>query len=397
MTSNWVEKHRPKKFSEIRGQDEAVFKLKNFLQNFRKNQRSKKAIVLHGSPGTGKTTLAHVTAQENGFEIFELNASDFRNKSKLQEILKPAIEQKSLFNDKKIILVDEVDGIAKVDWGGLSEILYLINLTTYPIIITCNDIWDRKFSALRGKSEVVQVREIDYRTMKEILIDILRKENKFISNEILTRIAINAKGDLRAAINDIQAESGLKESSSEEINDRNRETDIFHALRFVFKNKPTHETLRIFDSVKMPLDEILLWVEENVPLEYRGRELAKAINLISKTDIFRRRIYRQQYWRFLVYENFFLSFGVSTSKNPEETKTGFTSYKKPSRILKIWMNNKKQEKRKSIAQKYASFVHIGEKRALSEFPVIKYILKNSGARKELKLTEDEVEYLEKEN
>jgi replication factor C large subunit len=390
---SWTEKYRPNKFFEIKGQEEAVYKVKNFLQSFGKNARGKKAILLHGPPGTGKTTLAHVAAKENGFEIFELNASDFRNKTKLQDSLKPAIEQKSLFKDKKLILIDEVDGITTVDWGGLSEIIQLINSTSYPIIITGNSIWDRKFNTLREKTEIVQLKEINYKTIKEILIDILRKENKFINNEFLTGIAIKAKGDLRAAINDIQTESGINETEISEVGERNKETDIFNALRLVFKGKPTEETIRVFDSVDMPIDEILLWVEENVPAEYKNRELAKAIDLISKTDIFKRRIYRQQYWRFLIYENFFLSFGVSASK--EETKTGFTSYKKPSRILKIWLNNRKNEKKKTIAQKYAHYTHIGEKRALHEFPVIKYILKNPETRKELRLTEDEIEWLDK--
>ena len=81
----------------------------------------------------------------------------------------------------------------------------------------------------------------------------------------------------------------------------------------------------------MPIDEIILWVEENIPAEYQRRELKRAYDLLSKVDIFRKRIYRQQYWRFLVYENILLSYGVSSSK--KDVKPGFTSYKKPTRIL----------------------------------------------------------------
>ena len=162
----------------------------------------------------------------------------------------------------------------------------------------------------------------------------------------------------------------------------------------VFKGKPTESMLHIYDSVNMPLDEIMLWVEENLPAEYKGEELAKAIDSLSKVDIFKRRIYRQQYWRFLVYENAFLSYGISSAK--KTMKTGFTSYKKPTRILKIWLNNQKNMKKKTIAKKYARYTHVGEKRAMKEFPVIKNILaKNEEAQKELRLSEEEIAYLQK--
>ena len=390
----WTEKYRPKNFLEVKGQDETVRKIKNFVEGFnlgKLTKTAKKALILHGGPGTGKTTLVHVTALEFQAEIFELNASDLRNKNKLHEILKPAIEQRSLIKKRKIILVDEVDGISAVDRGGLTELLSLIAISPYPIIITANDIWNKKLSPLRKKSELIKLNEINYGTIKEVLINVLRKENKFLNNDILTEIAIKSKGDLRAAINDIQRESSVTSEKREFIDERNKEGDIFNALKEIFKKKPSKETLEIFDSVKMPIDEIILWMEKNIPVEYQGEELARAFDLLSKADIFKGRIYKQQYWRFLVYENIFLSYGISASKKNE--KIGFTSYQKPDRILKIWLNNRKTEKKKSIAKKYARYVHIGEKRAMREFPMFVSILRKPSVQKELKLSEDEIEYL----
>ena len=51
------------------------------------SSRKKNALILHGPPGVGKTTLAYVASKESNSEIFELNASDFRDKKKLEEIL----------------------------------------------------------------------------------------------------------------------------------------------------------------------------------------------------------------------------------------------------------------------------------------------------------------------
>lgn len=387
----WVEKYRPKKFNEIRGQDLAIEKIQNFLRNFK---FGKKSIILYGPPGTGKTTIAHATANETGAEIFEMNASDFRDKERLQAILKPAIEQKSLEKKWKIILIDEVDGISTLDRGGLSELISLLEKTSYPVIITANDIWDKKFYQLRSKSELVQLKEIEYITIKEILIDILRKERKFIDGNILTNISLKARGDIRAAINDTQSIAHQEKISEIEIDERNKEIDIFKALRTIFKESPKNEMLSLFDSVNMSLDDILLWIEENIPAEYQKEELMKAYDALSRADVFRGRIYKQQYWRFLVYQNIFLSYAISAAK--KEKKAGFTSYKKPTRILKIWMNNQKMANKKTISQKFASHTHIGEKRAMHDFPIIKQILKDESTRKELKLNKNEIAFLDKE-
>ena len=389
--SPWVERHRPKIFSDIKGQDDAIYKIRRFLKEFQL-QKPKKSLILYGPPGIGKTTLAHVIAIETNSEIFELNASDLRDKKRLDEVLKPAIEQKSLMNENKIILVDEVDGISTTERGGLQELLSLIENSNFPVIITANDIWNSKLSPLRKKAELVQLKEVDYKTIKEVLIWILRKEKYFVDNDTLTKIAVKAKGDLRAAINDLQAISRIKDPSKIIFDERNKEVDIFNAMKLIFKGKTTNDTLKIFDSVNLSIDEIILWIEENIPVEYSGKELARAYELLSKTDLFKGRIYKQQYWRFLVYENIFLSYGISSAKS--EVKTGFTTYKKPTRILKMWMNNQRTAKKKSIALKYAKHSHLGQKRAMKEFPIIKQIINsNKDIAKELKLDEEELEYL----
>ena len=150
--------------------------------------------------------------------------------------------------------------------------------------------------------------------------------------------------------------------------------------------------LRLYDSVKMPLDEILLWIEENIPAEYHGKALFNAYQALSKADLFKGRIYKQQYWRFLVYQNIFTSYAIASAK--KEPNNNFTKYKRPERILKIWLNNQRQAKQKSIAQKYAKLVHVGEKRAMREFPIIKQIVKsNSEIQKELRLNDDEIEFV----
>ncbi len=387
----WTEKYKPIYFSDIRGQEEAVAKMREFLKN---SPLKKKAIILYGPPGTGKTSLAYAAAKETNSEIFELNASDLRNKPQLKETLKPAIEQQSLLKKGKIILVDELDGIAGEDRGGVQELVELIELSEYPIIMTANDAWTKKLAPLRKKCLIIELKNLDYKIIKDTLIKVLRKEKKFIDNKILTEISVKSKGDLRAAINDVQTISKL--SSEEQIkilfDERNREENIFDALKKIFKLKATNETLRVFDQLDMKTDEIILWIEKNIPLEYRNNELAKAYELLSETDLFSGRIYKQQYWRFLVYENIFLSYGMASLN--KENKTNFTKYKRPTRILKIWMNNLKITKKKTISEKYAKYTHISAKKTMKEFPIIKLLINsNPKISEELELDEDELAYL----
>ncbi|MCH7850191.1 MAG: replication factor C large subunit [Nanoarchaeota archaeon] len=388
----WCEKYRTKSFEDIQGQELAVDKVRFFLRSFPK----KKAVILHGAPGTGKTSLAYAIAYETDSEILELNASDLRNKEKIAAIIGPASRQKSLFNKSKIILVDEVDGVSAIkDRGGLGELLSLLEKSAFPVIITANDIWQKKFNLLRQKSEVVGLKEVDYKIILGILNEVCEKENCAVSGDILTSISIRARGDIRAAINDLQILSKMDSPElMKEVGERNKEQSIFSALQFVFKNSKIDDAMiKVFDEVNMPLDEIFLWIEENIPLEYSGAELVKAYDALSLADVFRGRIQRQRYWRFMVYEYFLLGAGVASVK--KYNRAGWTGYKKPSRILKIWLQNQRAMKKKTICIKYAKVCHISIKTAMKDFLLLKIILENSKIREQMRLSSEEIDYLEK--
>ncbi len=388
---NWSELYRPEKIEDIVEQDEAVEKLKDYIDKF---PSKKKAIILNGPPGVGKTTLVHAVANEMDSEIFELNASDLRNKSSMNEKLKPVLEQKPLFEKNKIILIDEVDGISGTDRGGVGELISLIDESKYPIVCTANDSWSQKLSPLRKKCEIVELKEISPSGIKKILIKILEKEKIKLNPSSINKISIKANGDLRSAINDLEAASKLGEDVVFEVDERNKKTDIFKTLRHIFQDKVDAEMLSSFDKVDMPLDEITLWIEENIPKVYSGKELVNACKRLCDADLFKGRIYKQQYWRFLVYENIFSSYGISEAKGEKEKK-GFYKYTKPGRILKIWLSNQKYAKKKSIAIKYSQKTHVGYKRIMREWNEIRNILKNPAIQKQLKLDADEIGYVMK--
>ncbi len=392
MKLPWAEKYRPKKYSDIIGQEDAILKAKEYLEKFPKVK--KRALLLYGSPGVGKTTLTQVMANETGSEIFEMNASDLRNKASMKQALKPVLEQTSLFKKNKIILIDEVDGVSGTkDRGGLSELISLLTSSPYPIICTANDVWSKKLDSLRKKCQIIELKEISPSQTKQLLKKILETEKKHLTLKTLNQIAINSKGDLRSAINDLESASQMQTPEEFTIDQRNKKLTIFQALQEVFQEYPSKETLKIFDKTNMNLDEIMLWIEENIPKAYNKDQIPKAINALCNADLFKGRIYKKQYWRFLVYQNIFLSYAISEAK--QNSKNKFAQFTKPERILKIWLNNMKNSKRKTIAIKYAKATHIGQKRALSEWREIKAILKNKQIQQELKLEEDEITYIEK--
>jgi replication factor C large subunit len=388
----WCEKYRVHELGDIKGQDLAVDKIKVFLKSFPK----KRAIVLHGPPGVGKTSLAYAVAGEIGAEILELNASDFRNKAKIGEIVGPASRQASLFGKGKIILIDEVDGISAMkDRGGLAELLGLLAKSAFPIIVTANDIWNKKFSLLRKKAELVQLKEVDSKVVLKILMEVCESEDVVVSGEVLRGIAIRARGDIRAALNDLEVLSKMdSESLMQEVGDRDREKSVFDALKKVFQGSGIdEEMLRVYDGVNMPIDDLFLWVEENLPVAYKGEELCLALERLSLADVYRGRIRRQRHWRFMVYEYFLLGAGIASVKKYD--RSGWVQYKKPSRILKIWLQNQRAAKKKSICMKYAKACHFSVKGAMKDFMLLRIIFGGKRVRKELDLSEEEILYLDK--
>jgi replication factor C large subunit len=399
----WTKKYQPETTNEVQGHDKALLELKNFILNF-KNQK-KKASIIYGSSGVGKTCSVYALASDLNYEVFELNASDFRNKNMIESRLGSAIMQRSLFSSNKIILIDEIDGLSgKKDRGGVSALAKLLDKSIFPVIMTATNPYDRKLNALRKKANLIQFHNLNYLSVFSVLKNICNKE-KIKFNEIaLKSLARHAAGDLRSAINDMQTltheNKELKEDNLKELSDRNRTENMLSALMKVFKTTDINIAIKAFENVEENIDKQFLWIDQNLPVEYQKPEdLARAYDCLSKADVFKGRIRRWQYWRFLVYVNALISAGVAVAK--DEKYRGFTSYKPTTRILKLWRANMKYQKRKSIASKIAEKTHTSSKRALQDtLPYLSVIFKKNKnlsdkLAQEFDLDKDEIEWLKK--
>ena len=374
----WSIKYLPKSSLEIQGQNKAIEELQNFLQNFPK----KRAALIYGPPGCGKTCSVHALAKEKQLELIEVNASDVRNASAIKEKLGPAMLQMSLFGTGKLILVDEIDGVSgNADRGGLSELRKLNEKTKFPVIMTANDPFDKKFSALRKKSVMIEFRTLSYLSILAILKTIVKKESIEYDETALTMLARRAGGDLRGAINDLQTLSEytkkLRKEDVDELSGRRQKDTMISALMRIFKTTNPDVALAALDDVDEDHDQIFLWIDENLPKEYKKPEdLARAYDNLSIADVFRRRIKKRQHWRFLVYIYNLLTAGIALSK--KEKYPGFNKYTRTTRILRMWQFNMKNAKKKGIAEKIANKTHTSKKRVIKDtLPFIKIIFKNN--------------------
>ncbi len=380
-------KYRPKSLKDFVNQEEAVSIAKKWISKFKPGQAFKeKPLLLHGPPGVGKTALAYALAGDYNLEVFELNASDVRDALHVNKILGAAMKQKSFFHRGKLLLIDEIDGLSgSKDHGGLQALLKLLDKSFFPVIITANDVWDKKFSTLRQKCLLVGLKKLHAQHVLKALARVCHAEGLSFDIEALRLLARNSAGDLRAALLDLQALSSEKITvkAVQSLGFREREQDIFLAMVRVFKTTEALKALGAFDDVDMDLQEIMLWLDHNLPLEYKKPEdLANAYDALSKADIFLSRIKRWQYYRFMVYASTLLTAGIALAK--KEKYHGFTKYQKPDRVLKIWLANQKLAKKKVLAQKLAEKLHSSSRDVfVNVLPFFWKALKNETFKKQL--------------
>lgn len=397
----FIKKYAPKGVSDIVGQKEALIKLDSFIVNYKKQK--KKAALLYGPSGVGKTSSVYALAKEHSLELIELNSSEFRNKENIQNKLGSAIQQQSLFYKSKVILMDDIEGLSGTqDRGGIPEILRFMEQSSYPIVFTVDNPYEQKFSSIKQKSLLIEFQPISVPEIAELLKKICKKESLSCNDEVLKAIARRASGDMRAAINDLEILSTLKEINKEaleELGMREKEDTIINALLKIFKSTDPKVAISAFEYVDEDLDQQFLWLDENLPYEYeKPEDLARAYDNLSRADIFSRRIKRWQHWRFLVYINALITAGVAVSKDRKYDK--FVQYKPTGRLLKMWWAKQKSMKKQSIAEKIAEHTHTSKKQTIKSMPYFQIIFRKNKEMsrqiaEQLHLDKEEIEWLRK--
>jgi len=399
MQQIWIKKYFPTKKDELFGNSGSYSLLKDFVQNYSKKS---KPLFIYGGVGNGKTSAVYSVANELGYELVELNASDSRSSSSISELLSGVLNQGSLFGASKLILIDELDGLSGTkDRGAVPLIAKSIVSSKYPVVLVSQDAYDDKLKPLRKISELVEFLPLSSEEIYLLLKKICVSEKVSFEEDALQQIARISGGDARAAVNDLQSIVSLGKISKESVSfigERNTTKKIENALTRIFKTTDISVALPAFDDVTEDLDQVFLWVEENLPKEYLDPEhLSFAFDNISLADVFRGRIRRWQYYRFYVYCYNLMTAGIALAKDKKYSSK--IKYSPTSRLLKIWIYNNANAKKKSIAQKVAAKTHTSQRSAFSSVvPFLQVIFKNNKAlsdkfSKEFDFVEEEISWL----
>ncbi|KAJ7085780.1 P-loop containing nucleoside triphosphate hydrolase protein [Mycena belliarum] len=249
----WVDRYRPRQFTDLMGNERVARETMEWVKQWdwcvfgkakgKKRPREgdealeeldeyhrprEKLLLLSGPPGLGKTTLAHVVAKQAGYEVMEINASDARSGSVIDDRIRPALESGSAVGSTKpvLLVIDEIDGATGAGESSNTFIHKLVQLTydkpwkksrggkgrdpnakrpiLRPIICICNDQNAASLVKLRARALQIRfARPADIHTVKR-LREVCEIEGLKADSRALTTLVGIARGDLRGCLNTLQ-------------------------------------------------------------------------------------------------------------------------------------------------------------------------------------------------
>ncbi|MCS7107965.1 MAG: replication factor C large subunit [Sulfolobales archaeon] len=407
----WVIKYRPKKLGDVVNQEKAKEELSTWIELWLKEVPKERAVLLYGPPGCGKTSMSEALANEYGLDFIEMNASDYRRKVDLDRIARTAALQRSISGRTKLILLDEVDGISgTADVGALETILEIIKITVNPIIMTANNPWDPKLRPLRDAVKLIEFRKLTKTDVRKVLIRICGEERLSCDDDAIDFIAERCEGDLRSAINDLEAVAeGYGKVTLELVKNllrqRDREYEPFEVVRRIFISKYAWQAKQATQQTDLTPDELIQWINENLPRQISDPEdLWRAYDYLSKADVFMGRIIRTGNWDLLTYAVELMSAGVSLSIiNDVKGKYRWVKYSFPQKVLMTARTKEVRQIRDDLAEILAKHLNVSKSVVKSDvIPYMRVIFNNNievagGLALSLNLSESMIRYLSYQN
>lgn len=258
--TEWVEKHRPTEPDEIQGNTTNVEELMEWIEDFEPGDPPQ---LLHGEPGTGKTTTAYVAADHADLDLNQIDASTARTSDDVRRMTReiPAGDQ--------LVLLDEVDSWHHaVRLGDLNDVL---SDAPNPVIMTANSLYDVPTAIQKPATE--REFKLSKASRRAYLKKVAKREGVPLDKDDLEALA--DRPDLRSAIKDLQlhAKHGLPVGDDA----REWETSEFEVMDDMIKHGRAES-----GDVNPPW--LLLWLDQNIRKEFRGLEAAVAYDTLSRAD-----------------------------------------------------------------------------------------------------------------
>ena len=326
----WTVKYAPTSTAQLCGNKGQIQKLKNWLANWFDNAKNNfknkgadgsgifRAALISGPPGIGKTSAAHLVAQELGFDILEKNASDVRSKSLLNSNIKSVLNNTSVVgffkhqgekehqtNERRFCLImDEVDGMSSGDHGGAGALSAFCRITNMPMILICNDKSLPKMRTFDRVTLDLPFRRPSEMEMKSRLLTIAFREKLKLDPTVIGQLVQATGNDIRQIINLMstvsKTQKNINHENAKEIANSWKKHSMLKPFAIVLQflgggifNPNAHHSLN--DKIEMYFNDIdftPLMIQENylnllpsvlTPKEHLER-VAAAADAISQSD-----------------------------------------------------------------------------------------------------------------
>lgn len=204
----WAEKYRPKTLADIVDQREIVERLKSFVKS-----RNVPHCIFAGPPGTGKTTAALCLTRDlygEGYRehMMELNASDERGIDVVRETVKTLARVKSIGEIPfKVMILDEADNMTSDAQQALRRTMERFTETCR--FIMCANYSGKIIEPIQSRCAPFRFSYLPREEHDQYLNGIAQKECVKLTDEGLGAIFEVCGGDLRRAINTLQASASL--------------------------------------------------------------------------------------------------------------------------------------------------------------------------------------------
>ena len=339
------------------GNKKAVQDFRVWAEEWQSGIPERRAVVLYGPAGIGKTSSAHALARDMDWEVIELNASDQRTAGVIEKVAGSAASMNTFFGGKRLIILDEADNIhGTADRGGMRAIAGIIKATLQPIVLIANDIYGLT-PTIRNLCLEIKFGSLQSRSMVPALKKVCEAEGVSCSQEAVLQIAENAGGDFRSAMNDLQAAANGKEMLEvEDIGTAGRDVkeNIFKAMQKIFKSTDCKKALESARGLDESPEDLVHWIDENLPIQYARKDgdledIRTGFGYISKADLYLGRVKKRQNYRMWRYASMLMVCGAALSKT--RPYPGFIKYQQPSLWRRLGQTRSKRDMRDNIVSK----------------------------------------------